>query len=572
MKVIIARTNGFCWGVRRAMDAVLEASGGKRGKVQTLGPLIHNPQVLALLDKRGVGIIDGPKEAASGTVLIRAHGVPVEQLKELKDRQAKGEISLVNATCPEVAKVHGRIKKWSSKGYFVVILGTHGHAESIAHCSFARAGSAIVSTLEEAKKLPSENLKKVFVVAQTTFTSQRFDPIVEELRSRATEIVVENTICEDTWRRQEEAANIASTSDCVVVVGGKNSSNTKHLAFLAQKDGKPVQFVEVASELDFGAYKGSETVGVLAGASTPTWLVDEVVDVLKQHGHRSGRLRGLIGEPLLSPVILSAGMSAMAIGMHSWMGLNRDWASIFVVFAYALAMYLAQPYLDPFGLGSKGPARARYLERNKVAIISTVAVALVFALVIAACQGKGYALIVAGASILGLAYKLRIRAFGKTFSLRAIPGSKDVLVTLALAIIGLVLPAWQQDHPWDWQSTGALLFAGGLVFARSIIVSISDMQRDQILGRETLPILIGRNKSQFLMCMFLAIALAFNFFLASRAPQDGAMAKVIVILAICALYPILYQWAYRVRFSAGRPRFDLGAEPAFFLAGLLAMV
>jgi 4-hydroxy-3-methylbut-2-enyl diphosphate reductase len=116
------------------------------------------------------------------------------------------------------------------------------------------------------------------------------------------------------------------------------------------------------------------------------------------------------------------------------------------------------------------------------------------------------------------------------------------------------------------------MFAGSLVFARSIIVSISDMQKDQILGRESLPILIGRNKSQFLMCSFLALALAFNSALACQAFGGGAMhVKVMAILATCALYPILYQWIYKVRFSAGRPRIDPGAEPAFFLAGLLAL-
>jgi 4-hydroxy-3-methylbut-2-enyl diphosphate reductase len=216
------------------MDAVLEASGSKRGHVQTLGPLIHNPQALSLLNKRGVSIVDSPDEAQSGTVLVRAHGIPIQDLRKLKGRQAKGEIFVINATCPEVAKVHSRIKRWSAKGYFTVIIGSHGHAESTAHRSFAQAGSVIVSNLDEAKAIPSEHLKKVFVVAQTTFTTEIFNLVVDEITNRAAEIIVEDTICEDTRRRQEEAGRIAAEVDCVVVVGGKNSSNTKHLAFLAQ--------------------------------------------------------------------------------------------------------------------------------------------------------------------------------------------------------------------------------------------------------------------------------------------------------------------------------------------------
>ena len=152
MKVMVARTAGFCWGVRRAMDAVLEASSRQEGPVRTLGPLIHNPQALALLKKRGVGVVDAPQDALDGTVVIRAHGIPVQELQGLRKRQQDGEIHLVNATCPEVAKVHARIRKWSPKGYFTVILGSHGHAESVAHQSFAAHGSAIVANLEEAPR------------------------------------------------------------------------------------------------------------------------------------------------------------------------------------------------------------------------------------------------------------------------------------------------------------------------------------------------------------------------------------------------------------------------------------
>jgi 4-hydroxy-3-methylbut-2-enyl diphosphate reductase len=476
-------------------------------------------------------------------------------------------VVVINATCPEVAKVHSRIKKWSTKGHFTVILGTHGHAESLAHRSFAEAGSAIVSNLDEAAAISSERLKKVFVVAQTTFTNKDFNIIVDELKSRAGEMIVENTICEDTRRRQEEAERIAASVDYVVVVGGKNSSNTKHLAFLAHKNDKPVQFVEIASELKLDAFRGSETVGVLAGASTPTWLVDDVVDVLQQHKNKPSRLKELLEEPLLSPVLLSFGLSAMALGVHSCMGLVRDWTSIFVIFAYALAMFLAQPFLDPFGLGSKGPARARYLRRHKSLMVSVAVVALVTALTLGITQGRGFAIAVAVASVLGLSYKLRVRIFDRIFSIRAIPGSKDILITLALAIIGIVLPAWQQDHEWRWQSVGALLFAGALLFSRNIIVSLTDMQKDQILGRETMPILLGRNISQMLMYSLLASAWCINAVLAFQSENI----RFFAIITVCVIYPILYQWLFRIRFSAGRPRFDPGVELAFFMAGLTAI-
>ena len=261
MKVIVAKTAGFCWGVKRAMDAVLEASVRNDGRpVQTLGPLIHNPQALDLIGKRGVAVAESPAMVRDGTVVIRAHGIPIQDLRGLKERQARGELKIVNATCPEVAKVHHKIKKWSPKGYFTVILGTHGHAESVAHRSFAEHGSQIVANMGEAETLTDEQLKKVLVVAQTTFTVKDYHEITDYLRTRAGDAVFENTICEDTWTRQEEAERLARTVDAVIVVGGKASSNTKHLAELARKHGKPVQYLETAAELDLTAFTGSETV------------------------------------------------------------------------------------------------------------------------------------------------------------------------------------------------------------------------------------------------------------------------------------------------------------------------
>lgn len=189
--------------------------------MRTLGPLIHNPQALALLKKRGVGVVDAPQDALDGTVVIRAHGIPVQELQGLRKRQQDGEIHLVNATCPEVAKVHARIRKWSPKGYFTVILGSHGHAESVAHQSFAAHGSAIVANLEEARALTDEQLAKVLVVAQTTFTTKDYAEITEYLRSRAGDALFENTICQDTTRRQAEAQDLARVVDYVIVVGAR---------------------------------------------------------------------------------------------------------------------------------------------------------------------------------------------------------------------------------------------------------------------------------------------------------------------------------------------------------------
>jgi 4-hydroxy-3-methylbut-2-enyl diphosphate reductase len=571
MKVILAKTAGFCWGVRRAMDAVLEASArGERGTVQTLGPLIHNPQALELIKRRGVAVAPNPEAVQGGTVVIRAHGIPIQELRGLKERQRRGELNIVNATCPEVAKVHSRIKKWSPKGYFVVILGTHGHAESVAHQSFAEHGSAIVANMEEARALSDEQLAKALVVAQTTFTVKDFQAISDYIRGRSGACIVENTICEDTWMRQEEAREIAQAVDYVIVVGGRASSNTKHLAELALGFGKPVQYVETASEMDLSPFKGDETVGVMAGASTPTWLVEEVVDVLEQHGG-TGRASRFLNDALAIPLKLALGSGFLSMGICAWIGLPFTWRYPAITVAYALAMYLLTPYLDPLGLGAKGPGRARLLERSRHFMLWTSWTALAVAFVLAASLGIGSILVVGGASLFGLVYKQNLRFGGTVVSLKSIPGSKDVLVALALAVVALALPLWHDGRPWDARAWSGILLVSALVFARTTTYNLRDMQNDQILGRETLPILFGRRVTRLLLLAYLAAALAATLVVTFQHPGAHPWLAALV-LTVCCGYPAFHLWFFQERFSAGKTRLEPWVETSLYLAGLLAVV
>lgn len=572
MKVIVAKTAGFCWGVKRAMDAVLEASAHPEGgKVQTLGPLIHNPQALELIGKRGVAVAEAPADVQSGTVVVRAHGIPIQDLRGLKARHQEGELKLVNATCPEVAKVHSRIKKYSPKGYFTVILGSHGHAESVAHRSFADSGSRIVANLEEAKTLTDAELKKALVVAQTTFTVKDFHAVIEYIKGRAGDLIVENTICDDTWMRQDEAHRLAETVDAIVVVGGRNSANTKHLAELAEQHGRPCQYVETAAELDLSRFTGRESVGVLAGASTPTWLVDEVVDVLEQLGDAPSRFTRFLQVAFTGPVLLSLGSVLMTLGIHTWMGLPRSWRFPLMTGGYVLAMYLLTPYLDPLGLGSKGPARARFLQRNRIVLVGAALTALATSLGIAMSLGWSPLLVVAGASLLGVAYTLKL-PFGSGFSLRAIPGSKDVLVSAALAVIAVAVPQWHSGRLWSAREAAAFLFIAVLGFARTVVSNIRDMQHDQILGRETLPILIGKRAAKLAAGTLLALAFAVTLLVSLMAGTTGRFHFVPLVLALTTIYPLFYLWYFHERFTVGRLAFEPSLDLGLYFVGLLAFM
>jgi len=573
MKVIVAKTAGFCWGVKRAMDAVLEASVRNDGRtVQTLGPLIHNPQALELIGKRGVAVAETSDQVQGGTVVIRAHGIPIQDLRGLKERQAKGELKIVNATCPEVAKVHHKIKKWSPKGYFTVILGSHGHAESVAHRSFAENGSVIVSTMAEAEALTDEQLRKVLVVAQTTFTVKDYHAISGYIRDRAGVAVLENTICEDTWMRQDEARELARTVDTVIVVGGKASSNTKHLAELAQHFGKPVQYVETASELDLTGFTGKETVGVLAGASTPTWLVDEVVDVLEQLGDGPSRWRSFLQAAYGSSSLMAVGAGLMTLGVHRWLDIPMGWRYPVLTAAYVVSMYLLSPFLDPLGLGAKGPARARFLDRNRSILLISAAAALLLTLGLAASLGLKVLAVVLGACLVGAAYKRRFRLGAREISLRSIPGSKDVVVSLALATVAVITPVWQEGRAWDLRTFAAVFLVGVLAFVRTVIYEFRDMQNDQIVGKETLPILLGKRATKAVLIALLGTLLAGTLWLTYQNRGQGHPLAVALVLVTCAAYPVLYLWLYHERFTTGKNRFELSVDFSFYLVGLLALV
>lgn len=570
MKVLVAKTAGFCWGVRRAMDAVLEASArNEGGAVATLGPLIHNPQALELLKKRGVGVQEDSESFQKGTLVVRAHGIPIGQLRTLKARQSAGEISLVNATCPEVAKVHAKIRKWSSKGYFTVILGTHGHAESVAHESYAQHGSRIVSSLEEANTLSDAQLKQVLIIAQTTFTGRDFDLIVDALRSRAGDMIIEKTICKDTTTRQGEAQEIAQKVDAVVIVGGKNSSNTRHLAELARSYGKPCQFVEVASELDLSAFKGIETVGVLAGASTPTWLVEDIVDALAQTQSRGGRIWKLAQDALSRPLFLGLGAGLTTLGIHTWMGSPKTWEYPLITGTYVFAMYLLAPFLDPQGLGAKGPSRARMLARSRSVMITLGSLSLLTSTLVASLQSWGSLLLLAMASFLGLGYKRKLRLGSRQVSLAAIPGSKDVAIALALAVVAVAMPLWHHGWQWDFQTWAGIFQVAALAFAHSAVHNIKEMQNDQILGRETLPIVIGRRPAKIVLAIVLG--LAFTLSALSTWISIGHVWPILVFSAASS-YPLWHLWHFHERFRAGRPRFEWPLELSFFLLGLLIWI
>ncbi|AJE02602.1 4-hydroxy-3-methylbut-2-enyl diphosphate reductase [Geobacter pickeringii] len=271
MEIVLAKRAGFCFGVKRATQMAFEAAD-KGGATFTLGPIIHSPQVVQKLEGMGVKVLKTLENLNDGTIIIRSHGVTSEELEEA----ARKELEIVDATCPFVKKAQEHVKRLSQTGYDVVVVGDADHPEVQGIVSYAEGKVFVVGSWEEAARLPK--MKKVGIVAQTTQSFENLKHVVLECLMKGGEIRVFNTICDATAVRQEEAKSLAREVDCMVVIGGYNSANTKRLAEVCTELQPRTHQIETAQELDPAWFVGVNRVGVTAGASTPKWLIDEVID------------------------------------------------------------------------------------------------------------------------------------------------------------------------------------------------------------------------------------------------------------------------------------------------------
>lgn len=270
MKVILAKRAGFCFGVKRATQMAFEAAGMDR-KTYTLGPIIHSPQVVNRLEEMGVGMLKDLRDMESGTIIIRSHGVTAEEIAEATEKK----LEIIDATCPFVKKAQEHVKRLSETGYGVVVVGDADHPEVQGIVSYGGDKVYVVGSGDEVKTLPQMN--KIGIVAQTTQSFENLKNVVSECLLRGGEIRVFNTICDATAVRQEEAKELASQVECMLVVGGYNSANTRRLAEVCAELQARTHHIETAAEIDPAWFDGVERVGVTAGASTPKWIIDEVV-------------------------------------------------------------------------------------------------------------------------------------------------------------------------------------------------------------------------------------------------------------------------------------------------------
>lgn len=269
MKIICAENMGFCFGVKRALDMVL-----KERNAYTLGQLIHNPQVVELLDKKGIKVVNSINEINNRTLIITAHGTS----KSIVEKAKKKGLRIIDTTCPFVKKVHGLAGEFDEKGYKIILLGDKEHQEVKGTASNAKDVTTINSA-EEARKLKFD---KACFLSQTTQSLEKFSEITDVLKKNIPNLKVFNTICNATKKRQDSALKLAKKVDLMIVVGGYNSANTKMLSQICSKIIE-TKHIETAEELDNIWFNGKNLLGLTAGASTPDWVIKRVKDRIEKY-------------------------------------------------------------------------------------------------------------------------------------------------------------------------------------------------------------------------------------------------------------------------------------------------
>lgn len=282
MKVRLAEKAGFCFGVERAVGMALRiAAEPGRGAVYTLGPIIHNEEVVADLERRGVLAVSLKelKNLKEGTVILCSHGVSrsvIEEVACLKDENGQKKFQVEDATCPFVKKIHRIVEEKSGQGYRILVIGDRNHPEVEGIIGWSKTPVIVTDNEKDLQKLEINEGEKLCVVAQTTFNYKKFQYLVEIIERKRYDIIVVNTICNATEERQAEAARLARQSDAMIVIGGKQSSNTGKLFEISKKECENTYYIQTLGDLDLNLFKSFRSVGITAGASTPNNIIKEV--------------------------------------------------------------------------------------------------------------------------------------------------------------------------------------------------------------------------------------------------------------------------------------------------------
>ena len=571
MKVVLARTAGFCIGVKRALEMVLKAINENQGKIYTYGPLIHNPQVLELLRERGITVLQPGENTPKGLVVIRAHGIPPQEQRELEAVGGR----IIDATCPRVAKVQAIIRRWAHQGYATLIVGDADHPEVRGLMGHTQGRGYVVANSQEVAALPE--FQDLIVVAQTTQSEAQFEARVSEIQARFPQARIFNTICYATASRQAEVQELARQVEALVVVGGRNSGNTQRMVQISRDTGTPTYHVETEQELDLEEMSRYQTVGVTAGASTPHWLISNVVSTLKhawafRPGSWTNYLYRAWRFSLKSNLYVATGAGCLSYTSSLLQRVEPNFSYFFVAFFYVYAMHLLNHFTDK---ASKlnDPVQSLFYGRHRRFLLGSGAISAFMALALGVYLGPvafAFILVMSG---LGLVYNLkiipeRLAEASHIATLKEIPGSKTLFTAVAWGVLAALIPVVCSDQDLSGATAIAFFFVAGMIFIRSGLFEIMAIEGDRLVGKETLAIALGKERTFTLLygsCLaFIAMLLVASW--AQVIPSLG------YALGLCGLYALAYLTLYRRGLMESGLILESLVEGNMVLAGILSFL
>ena len=558
-------------GVRRAVEIALNAPGKHKEPIYTYGSLIHNSHVLSLLKGKGISVLKHIPEHGNGTVIIRAHGVP----PQTKERLENAGFNVVDATCPRVIKVQNIINKHAKLGYSSIIIGDQDHPEVIGLLGYARGNGYVVDSIKELDSLPI--FERAIVVAQTTQSTLLFEEVKKWAAGKFPLYKVFDTICDSTSKRQAEVNRMAEFVDAIIVVGGRSSANTKRLAEIANRSGKPAYHIESETELDLKSLVSAQCIGITAGASTPNWIIKRVYRALEALLFKKDQvwrriLFSIQRLLLLTNIYVSLGAGCLCYACAKLQGIGIFFPHVFISILYIQSMHILNNLTGNKADLYNDPARASFYSKNKLflAILSLVAGGA--GLITAYTMGLMPFLFLLVMSIMGLSYNLRLIPdcfTGVRYRrIRDIPGSKTILIALAWGIVTSLFPFLSVSGEIDAGSALVFIWSTSIVFARTAFFDILDMQGDRIVGKETIPILLGEKGSLRLLKGMLILIIVVLFL----SSAFHIISSLGFILAICPISMFLVFSAYERGYMLPGIRLEFLVETHFILAGIITLL
>ncbi len=493
-------------GVRRAVDMVLDVAQRKGNKkIYTYGPLIHNPQTVEILRERGVIPADNIGEIEEGTIVIRAHGISPLERKKIEEKN----VEIIDATCPKVSRVQAIIKKHASLGYTILIVGDRKHPEVEGLLGYSGGKGIVIGNRDEIDGL--HDLDKVCVVAQTTQNVEEYSDVVNVITKKFPKTTVFNTICDSTEKRQAEVKKLSSEMDIMFIVGGKNSANTKRLARISELQGTPTFHIETVDDLKKISTGRYEKIGVSAGASTPNWVIERVVNYLT--GYQRDRKKEGMRRPLnfwvftvTTDIYSAIGAGCLSLSSMLLQELNVNIFSIMTASFYVYSMHTLNRFIDRKHSSIISSFREDSYLKHKKVYVNVAIISLLLALALSLLTGLAPFLLLLLISLLGVLYNTRILPQNWSFKrLKDIPGSKNVSMAAAWGIVIAVVPQIGVSLSVTAGTMSAFLFTFAVVLVRSAMHDVSDIQSDRLIGRETVPVLIGEENTRKLLKGILII-------------------------------------------------------------------